>query len=223
MELKARVLLSDDTEKQTAELKNAGQRSPSLFPPAQLTLAQDRLLFQGFGYGRIGPVYYRKTSPLSLPLRDILRFGPTDCRRSSLIAAAVLSVLLALICLLALPGPSSPWLALLAVDLGLLSPAIFLTLFFRWPFRAFCVWTQKSCLRLPVRWCASKDFQSFQEALSQALSVQKAAPPAEQAALTLARAAALHEYAALRRQGLLTEEEFRQAKAQTLSPPRAGK
>ena len=131
MELKARVLLSDDTEKQTAELKNAGQRSPSLFPPAQLTLAQDRLLFQGFGYGRIGPVYYRKTSPLSLPLRDILRFGPTDCRRSSLIAAAVLSVLLALICLLALPGPSSPWLALLAVDLGLLSPAIFLTLFFR--------------------------------------------------------------------------------------------
>ena len=112
------------------------------------------------------------------------------------------------------------WRVLLILDLALLAPAILLALFFRWPASFFCIHYQGGCLRLPLRWYSPTELQDFQSALEQALSFQKTAAAEEQAALTLARAAALREYALLRQQGLLTEEEFRQAKAQALCPPR---
>lgn len=214
MELK--TCFSCGAEKQTLCPKRAGRPAPFPLPPARLTLHTDRLTFQGFGYGQSAPLFYSGASPLSIGLEDLLHFGPASRRRPSLLAAAVLCLGAAWACLFALPGLSHFWRALLVLDLALLSPAILLSLYFRWPAAFFRVQYRGGCLELPLRRYDPKDLQAFQAALEQALSFQRTEAAGDQAALALARAAALREYALLRRQGLLTEEEFRQAKAQTL-------
>lgn len=216
MELKPCVSFSQDAEKQTACLNRAKESAFALSPPAGLTLTANRLIFRGFGYGRSAPVFYRNASPLSICLEDVLRFGPANCRRLSLLAAAALFFFGTLACLFAFPGLPLLWRALLFINLALLSPAILLVLFWRWPASFFCIQYRGGCLRLPLRWYAPPELQAFQSALNQALLRQKALKTGNQAALTLAQATALYEYALLRQQGLLTEEEFCQAKAQVL-------
>lgn len=220
MDLKTRAPFFYGAEKQTACLKRTKQSGSSLFPPAWLTLTSSRLVFQGFGYGRRTPLFYRSASPLSICLGSVLQWGLTNCRRWILLATAALCFFGTPALLVAFPNLSPLWRVLLILDLALLAPAILLALFFRWPASFFCIHYQGGCLRLPLRWYSPTELQDFQSALEQALSFQKTAAAEEQAALTLARAAALREYALMRQQGLLTEEEFRQAKAQALCPPR---
>lgn len=134
MDLKTRAPFFYGAEKQTACLKRTKQSGSSLFPPAWLTLTSSRLVFQGFGYGRRTPLFYRSASPLSICLGSVLQWGLTNCRRWILLATAALCFFGTPALLVAFPSLSPLWRVLLILDLALLAPAILLArLFFLYP------------------------------------------------------------------------------------------